>query len=467
MICVSYTRSRIKMGEAISISAQNEKIAAFVKGRRMTIERKYSDRKEEIDAEDGFLEMKEDGINRKYDCVVFWSMMYFGKDPLVGYNLLLHTFIPAGIDFAVVCDNFFSIGQSAEQIEEYLSNKYKERRMEHGKKIARIAADCRRNTLYGYEKHGDEFVIDNKVKPIVDKIFRLALNRKSISEICKHFNDKGTECPNIYLRRIVGEDLNGVKDCWDRGQVKKILTDKRYKGVRSGVNSNKYIEPYITKEEYDTIQSNFKHYISQTRSDNPLQKMIFDKDSHIRLYMGDYMSNGVRCFYISKKTPEYDQNKKKVIEVQTVFDKVTELINKEIRLAKHIAVTISSVGGQAEIAKRKENALSKVKEDMEALLTSIDRQITPDLEEIASDETQNLDSVLSQSISHKRNIDLALSDKNPWLRLYLTLDSAETLTADYCKKYVAEILIDRFEEVILVSKYNEWKQQLPSYWLEV
>ena len=124
MICVSYTRSRIRFGEALSITEQNEKINAWMKGRRMTIDQKYSDRKEDINADEGFNEMKEAGINRQFECVVFWSIMYFGNDPLVGYNLLLHTFIPAGIDFAVVCDNFFSFGHSVEEIEEYLQNKF-------------------------------------------------------------------------------------------------------------------------------------------------------------------------------------------------------------------------------------------------------------------------------------------------------------------------------------------------------
>jgi len=103
MICASYTRQTIKFGEAISISEQEKAISEFVKSKRMTIDKAYTDESNDVEAEDGFNTMKEGGINRAFDCIVFYSMMYFGKEPLVGYNLLLHSFIPAGIDFAVAC----------------------------------------------------------------------------------------------------------------------------------------------------------------------------------------------------------------------------------------------------------------------------------------------------------------------------------------------------------------------------
>ncbi|MBO4356145.1 MAG: hypothetical protein J5850_04760, partial [Clostridia bacterium] len=100
MICASYTRKAVKFGETISIPEQNEKIEQFAKQYRMNVSKKFSDKKDDWNAEDGFLEMKEAGINRRFDCILFWSIMNFGQDPLNGYNLLLHTFFPAGIDFA-------------------------------------------------------------------------------------------------------------------------------------------------------------------------------------------------------------------------------------------------------------------------------------------------------------------------------------------------------------------------------
>jgi len=471
MICVSYTRSRIRFGEALSITEQNEKINAWMKGRRMTIDQKYSDRKEDINADEGFNEMKEAGINRQFECVVFWSIMYFGNDPLVGYNLLLHTFIPAGIDFAVVCDNFFSVGHSVDEIEEYLENKYKERRNAHGKAMARIAASSRRNTLYGYEKHGDEFVMDKMVEPIVREIFQLNSQGKTMNEICRHLNDKGVECPQIYLRRVAGADISNATPLWEHGQIKKILTDERYMGInrttRNGVDKVGKIDPYITKEEYEKNIAKFKKRGHVTKRENLFQKMIFDNDSHERLYMGDYMSDGGFCYYLSKKTEEYEHYKKKVIDVQTVIDEVVRQMNLEIELAKHIARCIASESGKAELSSRRGKILERLQNQMEQLLCRVDTLVAPDMDFSLDDEMSVLDDALSQSVAHKNEDEITLSDLNPWVKLYGGLDEVKELSSDFCKEYIGEVLIDRFEKVILVPKHNEWKQKLPSYWLEV
>lgn len=471
MICVSYTRSRIKFGESITISEQNDKIAEFVKGRRLTVDKKYSDRKEDINADEGFLEMKEAGINRQFNCVVFWSMMHFGSDPLVGYNLLLHTFIPAGIDFAVVCDNFFSMGHSAEEIEKYLGSKYKERRLTHGKNIARIAADKRRNTLYGYEKHGEEFAIDKEAEPIVNELFQLALKGTSVSDICRHFNTKKIDCPQIYLRKIADAKTDNAIDHWERTQVKKILTDTRYKGERvvtkNGITMVKSIEPYITPEEYDTIQGYHRHYKAKSRTANPFSKMIYDKNSHIRLYMGDYMSNGVSSYYLSKKTPEYEQYKKKAIPVQDVIDEAKKLLINEASTAKHVHEVLKSTSGQAEILSQKECIMNDINAKLKLLLSSVDIAITPSSGLTIANEVHDIDSEFSHLLSLKQRIETAYSLSNPWVKLYSSLDSVNELTLDFCKRYVCEILIERFESIILVPKHNEWKQLLPSYWLEV
>ena len=470
MICASYTRSNIKHGMAIPISEQNEKIAAFLKGRRLTVDQKYSDRKEEISANEGFEEMKAAGIQRKFDCIVFWSLMYFGDDALVGYNLLLHTFIPAGIDFAVVSDNFISIGHSTDEIQEYLASKYRERRNEHMKYFNSLSSGSRMNTLYGYEKHGEEFIIDEVVEPIVKRIFAMRLDGKGYSEIREILNKENVESAHHYLKRVAGRSLENVSFNWDTLSIKKILTDKRYMGVRTvtckGKTAERAIAAYISKDEYEKMQSLISHYETRQKSVNLFSKKIYDKESHIRLYMGDYIGEGNQDYHISKIFPGYEQYKKKVILVSEVEKAVWEQLKSEIDLSRHILCCIKSSSGQAEIAQRKDSMREQYVAKINELLEVIERE--PCLSEVTvgSEQAQAISGEVADLFKKMETIDLALSENNPWLQLYSSVEVPNFPTADFYKEMIREVLVERFEKVVMIPQHNEWKQLLPEYWME-
>ena len=119
MICVSYTRS-VSNCVAIespknAIGQQNETIAHFMKARGWKLSGKYSDRKSDREDETAFLKMKQDGMDRKFECVVFSSLFYCGKTLTSATDLLGHVFYPAGIHFAVAEDDFCSADVTADQ----------------------------------------------------------------------------------------------------------------------------------------------------------------------------------------------------------------------------------------------------------------------------------------------------------------------------------------------------------------
>lgn len=468
MICASYTRERIMFGEAISITEQNEKIAEFLKCKRLKLDVKFSDRKADINAEEGFMDMKEAGINRKFDCIVFWSMMYFGKDPLVGYNLLLHTFIPTGLEFAVVCDNFSSIGKSADEIEAYLESKYRERREAHYQNIEWVARTYRMNTLYGYKKHEDEFEIDSNAEPIVRDIFRMALEKKPVREIVTALNQRKVEDSRHYLHRVAGRDLENIPFMWDSMSVKKILTDSRYKGERmvtkKGVSDILPMPSYISAEEYDAIQEQFHKRGPIKKWINPLSKKVFDKETHITLCAGNYNNDGKRLLFLARNAKEI-QYARKSIPTETVLEETMEQLKQEQIQAKRALFAKSTESGQMEYKHRKIETKEKLESNFSSLLEEV-----ASIEGGFSDDTHTKINELDEEFSRlqgKLNVlDIAFGEHNPWLDLYSTMEIPEELSRDFCEKYVDEVLVTKFENAELIPKHAEWKALLPSYWME-
>ena len=118
MICVSYTRtmscSLLEEAPADIISVQNKRIAEYASKRKWKIEKKYSDRKSDRNEDTAFRVLREDGISQKYDCVIFDSMLRFGTTGYHAYDVLAIVFLPAGIHFAVVEDDFCSVDHTKE-----------------------------------------------------------------------------------------------------------------------------------------------------------------------------------------------------------------------------------------------------------------------------------------------------------------------------------------------------------------
>ena len=127
MRCASYARytSCVYEKEIPSdiIKQQNERVQKYIKSHGWELAEKYTDRKQDSEAEDAFREMQRDGINRKFDMVVVDSIFRCGSNVSYAEDVLLKTFYPAGIHFSVVEDDFCSMYMSAEDVKEYVAQK--------------------------------------------------------------------------------------------------------------------------------------------------------------------------------------------------------------------------------------------------------------------------------------------------------------------------------------------------------
>lgn len=120
MRCVSYTRmtSCKEDGKipADIIKQQDQHIQEYLKKQGWTLSAKYCDRKKDTEENTAFEELTKDGINRKFDMVVVDSIDRCGRTISCADDVLVKTFVPAGIHFAVVQDEFISIGKTKEEI---------------------------------------------------------------------------------------------------------------------------------------------------------------------------------------------------------------------------------------------------------------------------------------------------------------------------------------------------------------
>jgi hypothetical protein len=74
------------------------------------------------------------------------------------------------------------------------------------------------------------------------------------------------------------------------------------------------------------------------------------------------------------------------------------------------------------------------------------------------------DAELQQYLSAIKDLEIAFSEKNPWLKLFQDYSEHEPLTSGTVKKYLALVLVYRFQTVEIVTKHQEWTVNLPQAW---
>jgi hypothetical protein len=74
------------------------------------------------------------------------------------------------------------------------------------------------------------------------------------------------------------------------------------------------------------------------------------------------------------------------------------------------------------------------------------------------------DAELQQYLSAIKDLEIAFSEKNPWLKLFQDYSEDEPLTSGTVKKYLALVLVYRFQTVEIVTKHQEWTVNLPQAW---
>ena len=480
MICVSYTRtmscSLLEEVPEDIISIQNKRIAEYAAKRKWKITKKYSDRKSDRDEDTAFRNLKEDGISQKFDCVIFDSIYRFGTSVYHAYDALYKIFYPGGIHFASAEDDFCSLDYTEEEVKRYLNAKRDEFKKLHYKETTGRCIEMRHYNKYGYRYIDGtmELEIDEEVADNIRTIFKLMSEGFTLKETADYMNEHGIEPPNSYLIRM-GTNRRWTKDKkeWLCAHVGNITSNRMYAGVLSRtIKCEKVTVPcpaIVSEELFDKVQALKIAKRRGTRpkiklTDNPLLRMFFDYDSGWTIQKSK-MQNETRdpIFKIKYPKPKEVNYPKPWIPYDEVIVSVRNLLLKEREKAQLAERMIDT----PELFAYKEKLLEEIRRKAQAVfkrMTEAEYSAWQNGTVSSAEEFQENDAVLQDLLLQTSELEMFLSKKNPWIRLYSGLELSDNLTSYEVKKYIVRATCEKFETVRIEIKEKDAFLALPQEW---
>ncbi|MCD8337849.1 MAG: recombinase family protein [Lachnospiraceae bacterium] len=477
MRCVSYTRAAsnrpsISGTKPESIMAQNQRIQDFAKIHGWKIEKKYSDRKRDADEETAFLEMKKDGMARKFDCVVIDSLYLCGKKTTLASDLFSLVFLPAGIHFAVVEDNIVSFEMDEKDAAEYLRNKATEYSRGRIAVSSLQMAERRKFQKYGYlfDDGTMELVVDEKVAGVVREIFKLATENYNAREIAEILDSKGVEPYHVYMKSLWGREFqHSYEDNrWNASEIARILCNRIYTGEwERSIGGEKVIvhcPSIIDRKLYEAVNGDNKprRKIRKRASAGQMvfAKKVVDRDTGLYLYLHTRPCTGKQILKMKSPVPKTDYGKL-WIAYEEVEGQVLLQMEKECAKARRAGVLIESDEARMEMEKRCRLFIEKAQAVFQKMMT-LELCETVDAE--SEKELYVLDCELKELEGQITTIRKAFSRKNLWIKKFSSIDLNDGITRKTVTACIDRIVCGRFESVTVIFKEQEWYQLLPQEW---
>jgi len=496
MKCVSYVRliscrPEKEIPKDI-IRQQNDRIKNFIKEKGWELTKKYTDRKKNMDADDAFQQLRLDGINRKFDMVVVDSLFRCGKSVSYAEDVLLKTFYPAGIHFAVIEDNFCSLDMDPEMTAIYFKKRRNEsfgyKLNEHFRKRQAEGYLTVHDEKYGYflNKNRKSFTIDEEAAMVIREIFFLLAEKElSYSQVANAMNERGYESPRKHLARVGTKSIPECRSYWLPSSVRHIAKNNAYTGIyykmMNGTSIKFTIPPIITQEQFEKVQNRYKNTPNQNhsnvnRSDNAFINQIFDKTTGNTIICRRNKNNGSQSFagkFTDKKGISYNYVMQETISALRREQKKACFVKEKIIAG----VKISEFEKQIEIFSQQARTLfSEMADTEKERLLLYDKMKTGKISEEAylkrlsdiSTQFCEKETVFNSIMNHVETIEKAFCSQNPWIQFYSSIKIPDILDKKQIRKWIDKVLIENMEtvEVIFPSKYTDWKKLLPAQWFE-
>ena len=478
MICVSYTRtmscSLLEEAPADIISVQNKRIAEYASKRKWKIEKKYSDRKSDRNEDTAFRALREDGISQKYDCVIFDSMLRFGTTGYHAYDVLAIVFLPAGIHFAVVEDDFCSVDHTKEENLQYLKKKRHEYRVLHTRETTGRHLEKRIYQKYGY-RYMDvamELEIDEEAAEHIRTVFSLICDGLTLQRASEVMTERGIEPPHIYMKRLGENRRCNEKSGWNATQIRSIINNPLYIGqwIRT-INCEKVLHscPAIVSEE--TFHKAVNICLARQKgsrkgckpSSNALSGIFFDYDSGCHIHQYRSQTSGEKIFRLQYPKPAHVNYPKMVISYDVVDTAIRDLLHKEQEKAK-LAIRMFDT---PEFRTYKEMRIEEIRIRAQAVfkrMMDLEFSSWQEQKEYPTGEQEQNEAELQVLLSQIDDIEMMLSAKNPWVQLYANMKLSANLTSVELKKWITSATCEKFETVRIETKEKEAFLQLPQEW---
>lgn len=502
MKVVSYTRAISYQAKdenpANTIGIQNEHIGQYVKAHGWKLSAKYSDRKFSAEEATAFEQMVEDGINRRYDCVVIDTVFRFGRKSTDAFSVLQNTFYPAGIYFAIVEDDFFSMEKSAEEVEEYFKSKRLAQIRWTGRE-GQIEQDeelfiPKEQVNYGYRLSEDRqcMVIDETAADVVRKIFQSFLSGSNCHKIADDLSREGILPPQAYKQKNYGMEQGLVLgNIWRSETVRIILKNPIYTGKAQrrfmGVDIVIDTTPIISDEMFYQVQEKLAAAPGRVRTwsngyANILAQRIYDKETGMPLMSLKSPADENDRVYALKKRFRYlsREDQKYCISYSVVVAEVRNALEREKSLVTQVDGLLQTEEGKRYLEQALEGCRSRAQKLLEKMNAAYEQRMELQrkhekgeisAEEYASGDDacwlemmaveQEFKQVMEEAEEHRT----IYSRVNPWLRLYRDIQVPDKLERKHIKQWIEIVAVEQFRTVEVGLKEQEWKAKLPMEWL--
>ena len=483
MRVVCYTRfTSCLFGEenpADIISQQNQRIKDYARAHGYKLQTRYSDRKQDENADEAFTQMLNDGLARKYDLIIVDSLYRTGKNLWFAKEMFLLTFYPAGIHFVVIEDNFCSLSKSYEEVNAYFEEKVSEY---HQETIRRRILDrhrkgilCWNDLKYGYQMTDDyQMVINPETAPVVKRIFDMFLAGKTAYEIADIFRNE--KIPTPLTKRGTNVKIDDPYN-WTGGGVKRILQNQAYTGhwVKKvqGEFFDLYHEPIVTEEEYKKALA-----IIEEKS-KPTNRQSF-KNKYAGYIVEENGINGLR-YHESKYGEKYFRTLRSVhkkldhISLAEMDHAVYQAFLAARDQALHIKEMLEKDGPQeleARLAIHEKQIVDLAYEtaalEKERMQSYIDQNLDEEKEAEFKAQLSAVENKISENREAMKTLRKAYSLDNPRLKLYLSLNpqEAEAMNRVIIRKYLGKVIMDVVTIKRIEMLYPEWLSYFPEEWRE-
>lgn len=296
--------------ESGSISTQKLFLRNFCKDNNIQVYDDYTDdgvSGATFDRPD-FNRMIKDIENKKINLIIVKDLSRFGRLSSKISYYLEEFFIEKGVRFIAVTDDIdtghIETSEEMVQFKAFFNEWFlrdTSRKVRNGKKTrAKEGKVMTTYPTYGYKKDpldNNHYIIDQDIAPIVRRIFMLARNGKTPTEIGKILTDERTLvpseiCGNAHTRK------DEIKRGWNRNTVKKILQNVTYLGWVSNGNTKKVNykskKTLIMPKEDRIIVKGMHTPIVDEETFNIVQDMIKSRTG-VRTKSYDWLLKGLVC----------------------------------------------------------------------------------------------------------------------------------------------------------------------------
>lgn len=464
-----------------------------------------------------FQEMMQDIKDRKINCIIIRDLSRLGREYLEMGRLIDKVFPFLGVRFISVNDKVDTVKDldSKKSFEVTLKNIVNDM---YAKDISVKIKTSKHNRAkngyfigtvppYGYKvvklKEGQKLEIDEKVRFIVEEMYRLTLEGKSQYEVAKYLNKKGYATGMVYYKTGRVYRLEGEPQ-WHKSTISKILTNRAYtgtlvqgrrqqnlaKGVKQHfVEENEQIifenahEPIISKEDFEKVLEGRKQRLEnhpfaakmhdfERDYENRYKGLVFNDNTGKELFRRTriYGKNQDRLYYsFQNDTSTGTLEKEKSVFVmekdldKAISDKVSEFITKATSKKKFIErVSLRFDEGLSLAIKDIDKLKDKVlKEDLliqkayeEYSLGKIERELYSLKREIALSHIATINNEVIALENKSKEIEKEKRKSLKWIRDVFSAKGIEKISGDLIHSLVEKIIVYDNHNFKVVFKFN-------------